>query len=120
MTDTPDAPRVLVCGSRRNREYADVCERLDRLPPATVIIEGGCQGVDQQAARIAGDKGWGCITVPAKWNEHGCAAGPLRNQEMIDMKPDLVLAFPDARSVGTLDTIRRARKAGIPVEVIHV
>jgi hypothetical protein len=34
-----------------------------------------------------------------------------------DFEPDLVLAFPTKNSVGTWDMIRRARKAGVPVEI---
>jgi len=57
--------------------------------------------------------------VRAKWSKHGRAAGPIRNQEMIDeCKPDLVVAFPGGR--GTADMVRRAKAAGIRViEVQH-
>lgn len=43
------------------------------------------------------------------------AAGPLRNQKMVDMSPDVCLAFllPTAR--GTRDCVARAEKASIPV-----
>jgi hypothetical protein len=47
----------------------------------------------------------------------GKAAGPIRNQRMIDEgKPDLVIAFPGGR--GTADMVSRAKKAGIPVQEI--
>ena len=44
------------------------------------------------------------------------AAGPLRNQRMVDVGADVCVAFllPDSR--GTRDCMRRARKAGIPVQ----
>lgn len=50
---------------------------------------------------------------PAKWSTYGNAAGPIRNQEMVDTKPDIVVAFPGG--TGTADAVRRARSAGIEV-----
>ena len=41
------------------------------------------------------------------------AAGSYRNQEMVDLGADLVLAFPGG--TGTADCVRRAKAAGIEV-----
>lgn len=50
----------------------------------------------------------------ADWDKHGKAAGPIRNQQMLDEgKPDLVLAFAGGK--GTDDMCRRARAAGVEV-----
>ena len=76
------------------------------------IINGGAGGADYLARRFA--KLWelDCVTVRAEWNKHGKAAGPLRNQKMIDEhKPDMVVAFPGG--TGTADMIRRAKIARI-------
>jgi hypothetical protein len=63
---------------------------------------------------------WRIEPVAAEWDTFGRAAGPIRNQSMIDMAPDLVLAFHNDmdHSRGTVDTVDRAIKAGINVEVI--
>jgi hypothetical protein len=54
---------------------------------------------------------------PANWKKHGRAAGPMRNQQMLDEgKPDLVIAFPGGS--GTADMVRRAKAAGVPVETV--
>lgn len=51
---------------------------------------------------------------PADWVRLGRAAGPVRNQLMIEQgKPDLVVAFPG--NFGTADCVRRAKAAGVPV-----
>lgn len=50
----------------------------------------------------------------ADWNEYGRAAGPIRNQEMVDAGADVCLAFPTG-GPGTRDCMRRARDAGIRV-----
>lgn len=43
------------------------------------------------------------------------AAGPRRNQTMVDRRPAVCLGFPMPGSRGTADCMRRAAAAGIPV-----
>lgn len=110
--------RVLVCGGRDYCESSTVWGALDDLRRehgALTIINGGATGADQIArewwkARHVGE----LITVPADWKRHGKAAGPMRNQRMLDQyKPEIVLAFPGGR--GTADMVRRAKSAGVRV-----
>jgi hypothetical protein len=50
----------------------------------------------------------------AKWHKQGNAAGPIRNQKMIDNgKPDYAVMFPGGR--GTADMKRRLDIARIKV-----
>ena len=74
----------------------------------------GAPGADS-GGRIFGEQnGAPVVTYAADWKAHGRAAGPIRNQRMIDGgKPDLVITFPGGR--GTADMVRRAEKAGIEV-----
>ena len=128
--------KILVCGGRDffNKKLLyhtldNLCEEFNLktepdeygnwLPKDVVIIHGKAAGADT----LAGD--WAIINwtefeeYPADWQTHGRAAGPIRNQQMLDEgKPDLVLAFPTERSRGTWDMVRRATKAGVPVRVI--
>lgn len=68
---------------------------------------------------------WSNITRPGavvKTRRDGvaydAAAGPYRNQRMIDEgKPDLVIAFPGGS--GTADMVERARKANIEVREVE-
>lgn len=58
---------------------------------------------------------------PANWQRYGRAAGPVRNQQMLDEgKPDLILAFHQdiVNSKGTADMIRRANRAGVPTRIL--
>lgn len=88
--------------------------RLHEATPISALIQGGARGADRSAAECARGLGIKVVTVPADWRTHGKAAGPIRNQRMIDdFKPDLVLAFPGGR--GTADMVSRARAAGIEV-----
>jgi hypothetical protein len=86
----------------------------------TVIVHGGADGADALADQAALLWGLQRDVYRADWSKHGKAAGPIRNQRMIDEgKPDRVIAFRmPGESRGTDDMIRRAQVAGIPVEII--
>lgn len=115
--------RVLVCGGRDFVDYDLMDRTLSAIwnPHVTVLIHGDTRGADKLAEEwmhrqfpvLDGE----IERFPADWTAHGRAAGPIRNQRMLDEgNPDLVVAFPGGK--GTADMVRRARKAG--VEVIEV
>lgn len=112
---------VLICGSRDWSDPDPIRERISTLPPGSRVIHGGCRGADQIAGDLAEQMGLEVSCFPANWSEHGRSAGPRRNQQMlVEGSPDIVLAFHEdiESSRGTRDMITRARKAGIPVEII--
>jgi len=119
--------RVLICGSRSwNEENVPkehtIEEYIGALPPNAVIIHGACPGADMTADRIARERGHTVIAFKANWVLYGDAAGPIRNQDMLDIgKPNKVVAFHEniANSKGTKDMIARARKAMLPIEVFN-
>ena len=49
----------------------------------------------------------------ADWDKYGKAAGPIRNQEMLDQEPNIVIAFPGGK--GTADMVKRAKVVGLKV-----
>ena len=108
---------VLVCGSRDWSDGNAIAERLDMLGRGTTIIHGAARGADRMAGKLAQAFGYVVEEYPADWRGKGRRAGILRNLEMLDAKPDLVLAFQRNGSTGTQHTIDEARKRGIPVEV---
>lgn len=78
------------------------------------VVTGGARGVDFLASRWAIANEIKTCIYPAQWSKLGKAAGPVRNQRMLDEeKPDMVLAFPGG--IGTADMVDRAKKAGITV-----
>ncbi len=117
MIDTP--LRVLVCGGRDYGNVTHVAQELSRIHRSrgiAVVIQGGAAGADQIARTWAEHNGINSITYAAEWDKHGRAAGPMRNQAMLEREtPDLVVAFPGGR--GTEDMIRRAKAAGVEVEI---
>jgi UDP-N-acetylmuramoylalanine-D-glutamate ligase len=117
--------RVLVCGGRDYSDREAVARALlpyrPRKPATevsdTILILGGATGADAIAEEWADVWGVRKRVFPANWQKHGRAAGPLRNQQMLDEgRPDIVIAFPGGR--GTADMVRRARAAGVPVTEI--
>jgi hypothetical protein len=117
--------RVLVCGGRDYSDWKTIYNVLDKEHaenPIDVLIHGGAKGADRIAHVWASKRNvkveYYKITE-ADWSLHGNAAGPIRNQEMLDKgKPDLVIAFPSKNSVGTYDMIDRAGIVGVPVRKI--
>jgi len=108
--------RVLVCGGRDYRDEEHIHNVLDGLSIQT-LIHGAAPGADSIAVGWAVKRGIPTIGYHAMWKEFGKAAGPMRNQKMLDDgKPDLVVAFPGGR--GTKDMVTRARSGRWPFVTI--
>ena len=106
--------KLLVTGGRSFRDWPHVWRELDRIAPSLIIV-GDCKtGVDATVRRWGSVHSVRVVVFEADWDTHGKAAGPIRNQKMVDEEPDLCLAFHGGR--GTEDCVRRAQKAGIEVE----
>ena len=112
--------RVLICGGRQFEDAAFLWKSMDDLNARTPggiteVIVGGAVGADTLGEHWAKDRRVPYRIFVADWSTHGRAAGPIRNQAMLDEgKPDIVVAFPGGR--GTLDMVRRARAANVPVQ----
>lgn len=109
---------IVVTGDRNWTNREAVRREFAKLPPDTTIVHGGCRGLDTIAGEVAVEFGFAVDSHPAKWDLYGKGAGPIRNQEMLDLKPKKVLAFhPDlSSSKGTKDCVREAMRRDIPVE----
>lgn len=124
--------KIIVCGGRDFTDHVFLFETLDALHkerPITLVIEGGqrTRTASQGHQIVGGADYWGMrwakrcnipfVTVRAEWKIHGNAAGPIRNQQMLnDHKPDVVVAFPGGD--GTADMVHKAKKYN--TEVIEV
>lgn len=137
--------RVLVTGSRNFRSVdavkAALLEVTADQPGPHTLVHGTAWGADQIAARVAHKLGWRIEPHPADWaapcraecepghrrtfaeggTEYCPAAGVYRNQQMVDLGADVVVAFlaAGARNVGTRDCIRRAKAAGLNVREVQ-
>jgi hypothetical protein len=97
------------------------------------VLHGAARGADQAIAAAADQLGWPQIACPAAWREHGRAAGPIRNRQMLERSLDLlaalpvgagllVIGFPGSRgTTSLLDQAKRlSRRSAIPIEVIQI
>lgn len=82
-------------------------------------MHGGAKGADSLAGLVARQLGFKVEVYPANWKKYGRAAGPVRNNQMLDTDPDVVLAFhPNLKeSKGTAHCVREARKRSIEVKL---
>lgn len=111
--------RVLVTGGRDFNDRGLLKEALDRLHRQhtfSALIHGDAKGADRLAGEWAVSNGIKVDARPANWSRYGRAAGILRNSQMLDEQPDLVIAFPGGK--GTDDMARKARKAGLTVVMV--
>lgn len=115
--------RVLITGSRNWSDEWAIAEVLAiEVKKAhldggdVVIVHGDCPtGADRIAQDICDRSGIATERHPADWNKHGKAAGPIRNQEMVDSGVDICYAFSKGGSRGTKDCKARASAAGVEV-----
>lgn len=122
------AVKVLVCGSRKWLNQQAIERELRKFPPG-ILVHGAARGADNIAGYVGKLLGWDVRPYPAHWDAYGRAAGPIRNQEMLDKEhPDSdglfiehVLAFhrEPGLGIGTKDMVERASKA-VPAIRINV
>ena len=116
-------PRILVTGSR---DWADELTISTALYNAwadlghdknAILVQGECHlgGADIIAKRIWEEHGLPVESHPAEMGPDGHVLGPKRNAHMVSLGADLCLAFPLPSSRGTLNCMKLAREAGIPV-----
>ena len=114
--------RILCCGDRHWKDYYVIHARLSVYKDKDVtIIHGNALGADRMSAQVAIELGLSIKSFQAEWARYGKAAGPIRNQRMLDEgRPDLVLAFHNdiRNSKGTKDMINRTKRTSIPYEII--
>lgn len=110
---------MLVCGSRTWKDAQAIQDRIAKLPSYSVVIEGGAGGADTLAREAAIARGLHVATVKPLYDFFPRKSAPLaRNDAMIRMEPDLVIAFQRNGSSGTQYTINKAKRFDIPVEII--
>jgi hypothetical protein len=115
--------RVLVCGDRHWNDDDKIWHVLDaylaRIGPGMFLINGGASGADDSARRWAVDRRVDHITLYAKWELEGKAAGPIRNSRMKRLKPKRCLAFHSdfKNSRGTKDMVTKCQRDGIKSKV---
>lgn len=117
--------RVLICGDRHDERGTLVFRYMKKIREHygcenVTVLTGGATGVDRNAAFFAPVLGFNLVVRVAKWTKYGRRAGPIRNRVLLDLKPDMVIAFHRNldKSKGTRDCVTEAKKRGIKVKVV--
>lgn len=120
-----DNMKVIVAGSRHFTDYDLVVKSFSELYQEgyllkmRTIISGGARGADKLGERYAKQNNLKVIIYSAKWDEHGRAAGPIRNIEMANAA-DALVAFWDGVSRGTGHMIDAMRERGKEIHIIGI
>lgn len=128
---------LMISGSRRGIGYNEVMrvvglsiEKLFKENPAEkelTLIHGGAVGVDKNAeefvnviSRSMQQRGFTLKTKEflPDYAKHGSPAAPhIRNDEMLDLQPNLVLCLIYQESKGTSSVAAKAKSKGLNVDV---
>ena len=112
-------PVVAVTGGRFWKQQETTWAFLDHIHDnisISALIHGAARGADTLCGEWAKSRSIPVVEVPIgpdDWNKSGALAVHRRNQDMIDLSPDCVIAFPGES--GTADMIKRAKRAGIEI-----
>ena len=102
-----------VIGSRTFNDYTLCKKTLDKVfkklldkYEEVVIVSGGAKGADSLAKKYSKENKVKIIEFLPDWDKHGKAAGFIRNNDIVE-KSDLLIAFWDGQSSGTLHSIKQ-------------
>jgi YspA, cpYpsA-related SLOG family len=77
------------------------------------VVCGMAAGIDKLGQKYALVNNIPVIEMPANWNAHGKAAGPIRNRKMAEVA-DAAIVIWDGKSPGTLNMITEINKLNKP------
>lgn len=109
--------KVLVCGGRKYSNMSRIfctLNAIHAIRPILEVIEGGATGADSIAGNWAKMYGEKLTVVLPDYRKHDPKVAPLiRNSQMAELNPDLLIAFPGGS--GTADMIKKAKARHIPI-----
>ena len=117
MAHLPSGTLIAIAGGRDIADPAAVIARLDKAREKyadMVLVHGGGPGVEKIAARWAERNGVHQVVCKPDWDRHGRAAPFRRNDELLNLLPKGVIAFPGSGITENL--VDKARQLGIPVQ----
>ena len=112
----PDGTLVAITGGKTVSDADAVWTTLDSTRAKygdMVLLHGGGPGVEKIAASWAEARGVNQVICRPDWNAHGKAAPFRRNDELLNLLPKGVIAFPGSGITGNL--VDKAKQLGIPV-----
>ncbi len=115
----PQGTLVAVTGGKNISDPTAVIRHLEKARAKyadMVLVHGGGPGVERIAASWAEQRGVHQIVCKPDWDRHGRAAPFRRNDELLNLLPKGVIAFPGSGITENL--VDKARQLGIPVQKI--
>ncbi len=112
----PDGTLVAITGGKTVADADAIWATLDLAKTKhgdMVLLHGGGPGVEKIAASWADARGVNQVICRPDWSAHGKAAPFRRNDELLNLLPRGVIAFPGSGITGNL--VDKARQLGIPV-----
>ena len=113
----PEGTLVAVTGGKEVRDVNAIIARLDKAKAKNadlILVHGGGPGVERIAAQWAERNGVHQVVCKPDWNAHGRAAPFRRNDELLNLLPKGVIAFPGSGITDNL--VDKAISMGIPVQ----
>ena len=113
----PEGTLVAIAGGKNVTDPGPVFDRLDKTKAKyedLVLVHGGGPGIERIAAQWAESKGVHQIVCKPDWSAHGRAAPFRRNDDLLNLLPKGVIAFPGSGITENL--VDKAHKLGIPVQ----
>ena len=113
---------VAIIGSREFNNFDYALEKVIEFIETdnnqiSKIVSGGAAGADTIAEQIAMYMGIPTKIFLPNWDKHGKSAGFVRNTQIVE-NSDIIIAFWDGLSKGTLDSINKAKSLGKRV-IVH-
>ena len=115
----PGGTLVAIAGGKTVADPGAVIRRLDKAKAKyddLVLVHGGGSGVEKIAAQWAERNGVHQVVCKPDWGRHGRAAPFRRNDELLNLLPKGVIAFPGSGITDNL--VDKARRLGIPVQCV--
>ena len=109
--------KVAVIGSRGFNDYELVVKTLSKMT-ITLLVSGGAKGADSLGEQYAIENNIETKIFLPDWEKHKRAAGMIRNTDIIN-ESEVVVAFWDGESKGTLDSINKAKKLNKKLIIIN-
>ena len=113
----PEGTLVAIAGGKDVTDPGAVFARLDKARAKyadLILVHGGGPGVERIAAQWAERNGVHQVVCKPDWNAHGRAAPFRRNDELLNLLPKGVIAFPGSGITDNL--VDKAVALGIPVQ----
>jgi phosphoserine aminotransferase len=113
--------KIAIIGSRTFNDFNLFTLLINKLNlNFTQIITGGAKGTDSLAEKYANENKIKLLIIKPEYDKYHFKKAPLMRNKEIVSKCNMVIAFWNGTSTGTLFTINEAKKQNIPVKIIYI